>query len=360
MMDSCITLQALHLPTATSVCGTDLPSVNYARHEILPRRFRNEARTVPDVNRSRVLVIPKTAQDATDWIARELPEVDLALYTVDQLDSVLHPPKNKGHEAMIYLTYIIDHYHRLPDVIIFMHAHQRAWHNNEPLDFNATEMIRRLNVERVLRLGYMNLRCEWYPGCPEWLHPHEKEESLAKQEQEVLSTCWNELFPFDELPQILAQPCCAQFAVSREKIRSIPLRRFVFYRDWLLKTDLTDYFSGRIWEFVWQFVFTTHGTNCPPQHVCYCDGYDVCFNGDDDFQAYLRLHEAKKKLSTELQDSQRNHENAGKELGNAGMEWHGGVNQTEMDRETDLRNRIDRLQRELERRRRVALRPPRK
>lgn len=30
-------------------------------------------------------------------------------------------------QAMVYLTSIIDHYHDLPDVMLFMHAHRLSW-----------------------------------------------------------------------------------------------------------------------------------------------------------------------------------------------------------------------------------------
>ena len=86
------------------------------------------------------------------------------------------------------------------------------------------------------------------------------------------------------MPKVLAQPCCAQFAISKGRILSIPLKRFIAYRDWLLRTPLSDYISGRVWEYIWQFVFTGNHTVCPMMHICYCDGYGFCFGGEKAIQ----------------------------------------------------------------------------
>lgn len=116
---------------------------------------------------TRTLVISSTKSENTSWVEPELGDMieagllNTAIYVANDWSAPLHPPRNKGHEAMVYLTYIIDHYDSLADVSIFMHAHQFAWHNDELLDRDAAQMIRLLSPERVTRLGYMNLRCSW-------------------------------------------------------------------------------------------------------------------------------------------------------------------------------------------------------
>ena len=119
---------------------------------------------------------------------------------------------------MIYLTYIIEHYDALPDISIFMHSHRYAWHNNDILDKDAAQMITRLSPAHVQREGYTNMRCHWDPGCPSWLHPGAIKEDRNKQEEVEFAKAWSELFPGDPIPQIIAQPCCAQFAVLRDQV----------------------------------------------------------------------------------------------------------------------------------------------
>ncbi|MCJ1287477.1 hypothetical protein MMC26_006829 [Xylographa opegraphella] len=304
---------------------------------------------------TRILVVPHTSKDSVTWIDDRLLDVSLALYVVDNLTAPLHPPRNKGHEVMVYLTYIIDHYESLPDILIFMHAHRHAWHNSDLLGFDAVEMIQRLNSERVMRHGYMNLRCAWEPGCPEWLHPHETGELLTKQEQALLAGSWSELFPLDPLPPVLGQACCAQFAVSRERVLSIPHQRFVFYRDWLLRTPLTDYFSGRIWEFVWQYVFTGNQTYCPAEYACYCDGFGVCFGGKAQYEEFLALRQSRNDYAKALEALRKQEQTALEGGGGVGT----GVNVTRgvstLGEQAVLKGRIEMLEKELSNRRLDAL-----
>lgn len=269
---------------------------------------------------SRVLVVPCMKEDEVVWIKQELPEIAKAVYVVNDSTAFMHPPKNKGHEVMVYLTYIIDNYASLPNVSIFMHAHRWTHHNDGLLDHDAVEMISRLSDNHVIRRGYVNLRCEWDPGCPEWLHPVHSQASLAKQEEEVLSRCWGELFPSDPVPPFLSQPCCAQFALSKERILSIPMSRYLFYRDWILTTPLSDYISGRIWEYLWQYMFSGEYANCPLEHVCYCDGFGICFGGEIQYQAFVELKMEMENLEMKLHDWNRGANNREKQ---SISHWHG-------------------------------------
>ena len=255
-------------------------------------------------NCSRVVVIPRMKEEDIAWITEELPGTSVSIYVADDPSASLHPPRNKGHEVMVYLTYVIDNYDKLPDIVLFMHAHRWTHHNNEFLGHDAVEMIQRLNDAHVIREGYMNMRCHWNPGCPEWLHPVSTQELLGKQEETVLSKCWGELFPLEPMPTFLAQPCCAQFALSKERLLAIPQSRFIFYRDWILRTSLSDYISGRIWEYIWQYIFTGERAHCPAEHSCYCDAFGLCFGGEAQYKDFVLLHDAKKEFETELKEWQ--------------------------------------------------------
>lgn len=227
---------------------------------------------------TKTLVTPRTSSEDVSWIRENFGGSDFikaAIYTVDDVNAELHPPKNKGHEVMVYLTYIIDHFHNLSDINIFMHSHRFAWHNNELLDSDSVQMISRLSAERVQREGFMNMRCSWGPGCPSWMHPGNVEEDINKQEETVLAKSWSELFPLD------------------------PLARYVFYRDWLSKTSLSDDISGRVWEYVWQFVFTGKPIVCPAEHVCYCDGFGVCFGGAEKYEEFRAMEKERSMLQEE-------------------------------------------------------------
>lgn len=91
----------------------------------------------PEHNFTSTLIIAKTKHENVNWILEKMPEQQTAVYVADDPSAPLHPPKNKGHEVMVYLSWIIDNYDNLPDVAIFMHAHQLSWHNDEILGNDA-------------------------------------------------------------------------------------------------------------------------------------------------------------------------------------------------------------------------------
>lgn len=276
---------------STKLSSSSDPLKNQETGQYEPRPLYKPGITKPPgSNYSRTLVIPKMKHEDDSWIETELPDVEAAVYVVNDPDAPLHPPRNKGHEVMVYLSYIIDHYEELPDVMIFMHAHQHSWHNEEVFEFDAANMIRRLSSERVTREGYMNMRCGWGPGCPDWMHPGNIEQDVNKQEETMIAKSWSEIFPLDPIPQVLAQPCCAQFALARDRALALPKSRYVYYRDWLLRTELTDYISGRIWEYLWHVIFTGESVWCPQQSCCYCDAYGLCFGSEEQLDHFFDLH----------------------------------------------------------------------
>ncbi|KAH7126620.1 hypothetical protein B0J11DRAFT_526036 [Dendryphion nanum] len=233
-------------------------------------------------NYSRIVVIPKLRSEDVGWIIEGLPGLQTAIYEVDNPSvGQFRVPKNKGREAMAYLTYIIDHYEALPDTVIFVHSHKMAWHNNILLDLDTPTTIQHLRDDRVARHGYMNLRCHLDPGCPNWIHLDRAEvdyDSHIKPEEKHFSfELFQTIFPGHRPPPVLSQACCAQFAVSSERIRDNPRSMYEHIRNWLLETPIEDKYSGRILEYMWQYLFTRNAEYCPSMNSCYCDGFGICF-----------------------------------------------------------------------------------
>lgn len=286
--------------------GVDIKSNNSGQIQSLPHTritaFQSGISKPDEIDCSKTVVLPCLKADEVAWIKKEIPNIDITIYAANDSTASLYPPMNKGHEVMVYLTYIIENYSKLPDVVIFMHAHRWTHHNNDILGYDAVEMITRLNNDHVIREGYVNMRCEWDPGCPEWLHPNNVQENLGKQEEAVLSRCWGELFPLDPLPRFLAQACCAQFALSKERILSIPLSQFIFFRNWIMMTPLSDYISGRIWEYSWHYIFTRRHISCPAEHNCCCDTFGICFGGESQYKNFVELRLEKRNLESKLKN----------------------------------------------------------
>ncbi|KAK3940706.1 hypothetical protein QBC46DRAFT_449231 [Diplogelasinospora grovesii] len=286
-----------------------------------------------DANESytRALVIARTKSEEVDWIhepldspsavdATEDPnsesderdvekaktvadEWDVHIYTTDTLapETGYHTPVNKGREAMAYLTYIVTNYDRLPDVTLFMHAHRSSWHDNL-FGLDAINILRDLNLDRVVRMGYMNLRCSWDPGCPSHIHPENKAYDVDKPEQQHFEQAWGEIFAGQEVPEVLSQPCCAQIALTRERIHTRGVHYYVGLRDWLLNTELKDSISGRVMEYLYQDIWTGEPVHCPEEHECYCDAYSICFSGRDDFREFVDRRDEWQKMKEKVDE----------------------------------------------------------
>jgi hypothetical protein len=233
---------------------------------------------------------------------QELQNINCSIYTVDDENAVLKVPKNKGREAMAYLTYIIDNYDNLPDTVLFFHPHRSAWHNNILLDLDSAKTISRISDAHVARQGYMNSRCHLDPGCPDWLHPDRPEvewDFVHKNEERFFTPAvWRELHPNlpvppRHLPALLRAVCCLWRAYPP------PRAEYIRYREWVLNTELEDEIAGRIMEYTWQYIFTGQAEFCPSQHQCYCDGYGICFGGTTEAGIQNWLHLLKQRERTD-------------------------------------------------------------
>jgi len=253
----------------------------------------------------KIVVIPALEEQDTSWVAEGLSDWQRAIYIVNPTDedaddsSILKTPINKGHEAMAYLTYIIDNYNSsIPSIVAFLHAHQNgffeAWHVDTPLHDNVVAM-RSLQLKYVKKKGFVNLRCNWNPGCTK----------IGRSNSHITKEIWYDIFDHTSTPiynsgtngsaalpafskvedrekdlymgaMNIWTTCCAQFAVSREQIYKRPLEDYVRIRQWIIDTEQTDAQSGRVMEFLWHVIFGKPGVFCPDQDICYCDVYGRC------------------------------------------------------------------------------------
>lgn len=306
-----------------------------------------------DYKYTRSLVVASLLEESTSWVESSLAHDDSLrsfIYVVDDTNAYYKVPANKGHEAMVYLTYIIDHYHDLSDVTIFVHSHQLTWHNNDLLFSDSVEMIKRLRSERINRYGYMNLRCHLDPGCPRHIELSTETDDINIPEAVIMKDAWREIFPGSTtLPAVLSQPCCGQFALSADRIHAISRDAYIFYREWLLGTHLEDHLSGRIWEYLWQYIFGGREELCVEEHVCYCDGYSVCLGSKEAFEEYIKGQKEAKRLNAMLDGEEYD------------VPEEGGGGTTKLDHELgeeerrQVQGKVDRLIGELEVKRLAAL-----
>ncbi|KAK8134508.1 hypothetical protein PG984_006520 [Apiospora sp. TS-2023a] len=229
------------------------------------------------------VVVASTKSDNTTWFHRHLPpQWNKSIYVVNDPKASLTVPQNKGREAMVYLTHIVNNYHDLSDNLIFFHASRFAWHNDDP-DYDGLATLQNFQLPYLRQMGYVNLRCVWVIGCPAEIRPIEDAASTEELERrgmpsakEVYKQSFEELLPGHPVPEVVAVSCCSQFAVTKEAIHRRPRKDYMHFLQWLLNTPLEDALSGRVFEFAWHIIFDQEAVHCPSAEDCYCKVFGHC------------------------------------------------------------------------------------
>ncbi|KAL8688520.1 MAG: hypothetical protein Q9224_004863 [Gallowayella concinna] len=165
---------------------------------------------------------------------------------------------NKGRESLAYLTFLVDNYHNLPQTIVFLHSHRdgypRAWHTDFD-DYDNVKALHHLQISFVQKRGYANLRCNWEPGCPDMMQALRTQKEEHRTQEHIMAESWPQLFNNTKIPAVIAVACCSQFAVSRKQVLKRPLEYYQRIQEWVMRTNATDYMSGRVMEYVWHIMF---------------------------------------------------------------------------------------------------------
>jgi hypothetical protein len=223
-------------------------------------------------NTERFAVVMPEAPNADFSFMIDFPDLEFAMfpYAASHSNTTEIPfrtPANKGTEAMTYLTYIIQNYDRLPDKMLFIHGHVDAWHQPIPIA-GYLRVIQWRKIMRFINLAGcdQNADFSWKAGEP----------SEAKYElRTLIDKFFNETklhekygFPLVEPHTVIKVNWCAQFLVTKEEILRNPKQMYIDLRNWILKTDIEDYWSGRIFEYTWHIFFTWEFIVAPSVGEC--------------------------------------------------------------------------------------------
>ncbi|KAG5294532.1 DUF3431 superfamily domain-containing protein [Histoplasma ohiense] len=228
--------------------------------------------------RSKEIVVASLKDDDTSWVAEHLSDWNANIYVVDDPRSELTVPMNKARESMVYLTYIIDRFEKLPDVMIFMHSNRYQWHNDDPI-YDAVPIIQSLRLPHVYKVGYAPLRCTWIPGCPAELHPLNPTDTGPedRQRSEVeYAAAFEKMLPNTPVPPVVGAPCSSQFAVTKNQVMKRSKESYELIRRWVMETDLPDAVCGRVMEYMWHIIMQMPPVYCPPAAECYCMTFGLC------------------------------------------------------------------------------------
>jgi hypothetical protein len=139
----------------------------------------------PSVN----LVVAATSRDDLRWITRlTIPNLNVIPYIADNSSAPFHAAVGKGNEALSYLTYLHENYHeRLPDISIFVHSTDNAWHVDHIFDHSIVKTLNSLDLNEVVRRRYLNLHVGWTSGCPAWINTTDGNWSSFKMEEPFMA-----------------------------------------------------------------------------------------------------------------------------------------------------------------------------
>ncbi|KAK5706303.1 hypothetical protein LTR97_001290 [Elasticomyces elasticus] len=232
--------------------------------------------------------VQREDETTADWVAELLPGWESAVYVTDRrpdeeataASSLIRPhslPVNRGREASVYLTYIIQHYYTLPDYMVFVHGKRYQMHNDDPM-LDTFPEIDRLNLDYVSEQGYTSLRCNWMHACEPQLEPVHGYEDGLLDVKGLYATAWQEFFLNETLPEAVGGPCCAQFAVTKEAVQRWPIDKYERIRHWVWTVDVGEasYKAGLILEYTWHIIFGKPAMFCPDAEECYCRKWGLC------------------------------------------------------------------------------------
>ena len=249
------------------------------------------------------LVLAAMSWNDLEWTKHlKVPNLRVIPYIANRPTAKYHPPSNRGNEAISYLTYIYEFYDKLPDIAIFTHGSDWSWHIDGALNYSTAYAIEHFDLDEVRRRQYVNLRVSWLRACPNWINTSVTTWSAdvdpkLRPEERFMKTAFQENFPRDPVPLILSQPCCSQFAVTREAIQSNSREQYKMQIDWLQNTRLESEVSGRVWEHMWQWLFIKKAIDCPSEHKALCRAYHICFENEEDWTRWRDLESEKFNIS---------------------------------------------------------------
>jgi hypothetical protein len=183
------------------------------------------------------------------WVKNINSQYNVFIYSkTDKSYNFIEP--NKGHEASVYLKYIVDHYNNLADKNLFLHGHQTSYHQSEPTDYICN------NLNWSIPSYFSVNRRDWYfhEGVSDVTYP---------ENYKWIKENWNYLFPKSEpIPKTFHHYSCAQFQCDKNNILRNSLQFYQNAYNWIMTTTLPNSQSGRIFEHIWPYIFT--GKNIEP------------------------------------------------------------------------------------------------
>jgi len=180
--------------------------------------------------------------------------INVMIYDKEQPNNPLNIPVNKGQEASVYLKYIIDYYDNLPDFTFFIHDDEYAWHHSGSI-------IDKYNKAVNSNEMYYNINDKCY-----WDKPDLIKKSHGDKVYDDFMLWYNDYIekyiPISKVPNnndfIYGYNGSAQFLVHKDLIRNLPKEFYKKIYDWIITTNISNYFSSRYLEWTWHIFWVIY------------------------------------------------------------------------------------------------------
>ena len=231
--------------------------VQYLKERLVELKFEKIYYSPPTVLQSQQLVVVTTSYGypphySLDWINSQPWPVFIS--TKEKGFGIASEPwGNVGQEIASYMRFILMFWDYLPENVAFVHGHEKTWHQE---GYKMSYMLRYICLQKF---GYMSLNAyeddAWMP----------KKGSISYYE--IIKKYWKPVeFYLGPFPAGgFKEKCCAQFVVTRDRIRSRPLKLYEMILKQMIdkKKKYVRAKHGKnmgwdlihFWESIWHFVF---------------------------------------------------------------------------------------------------------
>ena len=178
-------------------------------------------------------------------------------------------------EAHQYLSFIVEHYHNLPDRILFVHGHKRSSHYMWPVDRMIMLLLNQTKYLANVQFGGLYCASNVEPAAPGWCKGQHITPSECTE-----TRLWERMYANTGVEQPRMEkdyfyPCCGTFFATRGAILRRP--KHVYHQ--ILHNMKTNFekeyrekrVCGRVLESSWHTLFLPSNTSYIPPPYCMPD-----------------------------------------------------------------------------------------
>ena len=187
-----------------------------------------------------LVIVASHWNEDLDWLRKSTYPVVVMDKVGSSPHSIVSDPRykatktrNHGNECTSYIRFILDNWDNLPEYVAFIHGHETSYHQK----MNVFDGIKKMGSKSYYNFNSICYK-DWERGMPGF---------------DLLIHWWDEYFKdiLGKKPEKIIGPCCAQFIVTRENIRRVPLEKWKQFWEISMDPRYDSYFSGAAFECVW-------------------------------------------------------------------------------------------------------------